>query len=1473
MCLRCTLAAFPEEFRSKGITELVERYQLNLLLISKKDYWPNLVVTDCVAYMDAENSPDIRARPRPPEPIEGEFVPALIFSSGTTGKIKCLMTTQRGLEETISTFVRRFNIDHNDSFLIFLPLSHNQQRALVYAGLYYGFGLFLTNASQVFTAFKEMQPTLCVAPPLFYEAIHNQFKDEVRKLGLASRLMFVLLSTLAHLMPIAGIRDRILQTCYGRIYASLGGRIRILWTGMAPIKRATIDFFARLRLPLYEAYGLTECSVIASNAPGANKRGSVGKLLVDGSVSLAEDGEIIVHQEALITRGYYECDGEDPALTFLTPNTVATGDIGRFDRDGFLYLIGRKKEIIITSQGIKVHPELIESQINECPIVDRTVVFGSGLPYLVALISIREKLSSAVESQIKRHIDKINANLPTPSRIVRYFVTTEQFTRENGFLTRNLKLDRRALFKRFRADLLGRKARSDSEEGEAESGPSYDASASEIEEVLGSIWAEVLRREKVGIHDNFFELGGDSILAIQVVAKANQAGLRISPKKIFQHQTIAELAVVAEAGVAGASARQGPVSGGLPLTPIQHWFFDNFSDSVHQFNQAVMLELFSPVDTALLKKAFLALLDHHDVLRMRFSGGGGGWSQAIREPEDLVSLSVLDLTLVREDELAAAIEQEAEGIQSSLDIEAGPILRVGLFELGAGRAQRLLIVIHHLAVDGVSWRILVEDLQTAIQQLMLGGPVKLPAKTTSIKDWAERLSEYAQSEGLKEEELEYWAEVCGESRALPRDYAGGANTYKSVETVSASLTAEQTRVLLQELPAVYKSEINDVLLTALARTFCGWTGTDSQLIELEGHGREEIVEEVDLSRTIGWFTTLFPVKLRVEQTATAAEALRAIKQQLRGLPGRGIGYGLLRYLTKDPVVRARLVPASQPEVSFNYLGQFDETVIEGAVLRIARESVGPAFSPQARRTHLIEINAAVGGGRLGINWSYSPQVHSKATVEGLAGRLMQELRELIRESGSGAESYTPADFPLARIDQQQLERIVSRQADVEDIYPLSPFQNQLLLYKIQSPKSQAYVGQLSCTFHGDLNTSAFKRAWQAAMGRHETLRTSFVWEDLDNPLQVVHRQVELPWQQYDWAHIPSEEQQERLNTFAREDRVRGFDLPKPPLMRFSFIRLAEDAHHFIWSHDHLLLDGWSLPLLLKDVFAFYEAFSRGEVLHLRPSPPFKDYIGWLQRQDLCEAEEFWRKAFDGFTAPTNMKLERMSSSQPAEESNGEQQTLLSPATTAALQSLARRHKLTLNTVVQGAWALLLSQYSGVRDVVFGVVVSGRPGDLTDADVRVGLFINTLPLRVHISPDESLPAWLEKLQSLQTEMLRYDYTPLAQIQRWSGTASPLFESILRFQNYPVDTTVREASGNFTIGDIRPVDIWHYPLSVVAVPGEQLSLTIGYDERRFDPATINSMSCGMETILEQMAVNPYQRLCHLSLTGRADQKLSL
>ena len=1429
---------------SERLAFMLDDAQASLLLTQRQlserfaEYTGNLV------YLDSDWDEIAQNDERNPHcDVTRKNLISVLYTSGSTGRPKGTMIEHRGFLNLCLWYKGHCPITEKSKVLLIIPFSFDAAFKNIVAPLMSGAELVLAG-SDVYDPVKIL------------ETIEN-------------KKVTVINSTPSQIYPIIDLAEANNYEALSSLeHLSLGGEPMAM-----PRLRPWLNS-KNCNCSLIQLYGPSECSDILTSY--RTSRGQIkvmetvpiGKpidnvrLYVLNKSSDPQPVGIVGELRAagpILARGYI--NRPDLTAESFLPNPFGegeriyrTGDLVRTLPDGNLEFVGRIDNQV-KIRGIRIELGEIEAALRQHPLVREAVVV------------VRETING---KQLVAYLLNNGGQPPAPTELRSYmkdrlpqYMTPKAFVMlESLPLTPNGKLDRQALPE-------PKELRQETEE-------TYVEPRNPVEQAIARIWAEVLRVEKAGIHDNFFELGGDSILSIQVVAKANQAGLRISPKQIFHHQTIAELAVVAEPGAAATAAEQGPVSGGLPLTPIQHWFFDNFSDSAQNLtdpniNQALLFELIKPVDPSVLRDAFLALLRHHDALRMRFSAGGGGWSQTILEPDDLLSLSVFDFSTLADDDLAAAIEEKAQGIQSSLDIEAGPILRVALFELGVGRAQRLLIVIHHLAVDAVSWRILLEDLNTAVEQLKHGGPVKLPPKTTSIKEWAELLTEYAQSEVLKQE-LEYWADACDrERRPLPRDYAGGDNTYRSVETVSATLTAEQTRELLQELPAAYKSEINDVLLTALARTFCLWTGSESQMIELEGHGREEIIEEVDLSRTIGWFTTLFPVKLRVEQTATAPEALRAIKQQLRALPGRGIGYGLLRYLTKDAVARDRLVPASQPEVSFNYLGRFDETVIEGAALRIARESAGSAFSPQARRTHLIEINAAVGGGRLHVNWAYSPQVHSKATVEGLADRLMWELRELIRESGSGAESYTPADFPLARIDQQQLERILSRQADVEDIYPLSPFQNQLLLYKIQSPKSEAYVGQLSCTFHGGLNTSAFKRAWQAAMGRHETLRTSFVWEDLDNPLQVVHRQVELPWQQYDWARMPPTEQQERLKTFAREDRVRGFDLPKAPLMRFSFIRLAEDAYQFIWSHDHLLLDGWSLPLLLKDVFAFYEAFSRGEDLHLRQSPPFKDYIGWLQRQDLCEAEEFWRKAFDGFTAPRNMKSERMSSSQPAEESNGEQQTLLSSATMAALQSLARRHKLTLNTVVQGAWALLLSQYSGVRDVVFGVVVSGRPGDLIYADVRLGLFINTLPLRVQISPDEPVPAWLEKLQSLQAEMLRYDYTPLAQIQRWSGTTSPLFESILRFQNYPVDTTVREASGNFTISDICPVDIWPYPLSVVAVPGEQLSLTIGYDERRFDAATINSMLCGMETILEQMAVNPYQRLCQLSLTKGADQKL--
>ena len=443
--------------------------------------------------------------------------------------------------------------------------------------------------------------------------------------------------------------------------------------------------------------------------------------------------------------------------------------------------------------------------------------------------------------------------------------------------------------------------------------------------------------------------------------------------------------------------------------------------------------------------------------------------------------------------------------------------------------------------------------------------------------------------------------------------------------------------------------------------------------------------------------------------------------------------------------------------------------------------------------------------------------------------------------------------------------------NIEDIYELSPMQHGLLFHTLAAPNSGVYFEQLSCTLQGNLDIAAFKRAWQKVVERHPILRTAFYWQDLDRPYQVVYRQVDLPIAQQDWRELSAIEQQERLEVFLQSDRDRGFELSQAPLMRLALIWLADDTYQFVRSHHHILLDGWSWSLLWKEVHAFYQAFSQNRDLNLEQPRPYREYIAWLQEQDSSKTEIFWRQKLKGFAAPTPLIADRASAgSLPNVGEDDAQRISLSATATAALQSLARQHQLTLNAVVQGAWALLLSRYSGEEDVVFGVVTSGRPAELAGVESMVGLFLNALPLRVQVLPDLSVVPWLKQLQSQQVEARQYEYSTLVQIHQVSEIPSgqPLFESILVFNNYLMDASKWQLSASIGGSNYRTYEKTNYPLTVVVEPGSQLKLEIAYDTRRFDAVAIARMLGHFQTLLEGMAANQNQRLAEIPLLTAAE-----
>jgi len=556
--------------------------------------------------------------------------------------------------------------------------------------------------------------------------------------------------------------------------------------------------------------------------------------------------------------------------------------------------------------------------------------------------------------------------------------------------------------------------------------------AGEVERALARIWAEVLRRERVGADENFFELGGDSILSIQVILRAAREGIRILPRQIFSHATVAELARVA--GTAPmVAAEQGVVTGDAPLAPAQGWFFEQELPDAHHWNQAFRFRAAEPIDRGTLERAVDAVLLHHDALRARFVRADGGWTQRFAEPGDPSPVITVDLAAIPDEELADEIARGGGWAHSTLGLEHGPLVRVALFECGAGRPQRLIVLAHHLVADAVSWRVILEDLETAYRRIAAGMDAALPPKTTSYAHWARRLAELARTPELRAE-TGYWGGAVPPSLPpIPADHPDGADVEGAADAVFAELDEHETRALLHDVPPVYGTQVNEALLAALAQAFAAWGAPGGLLVDVEGHGREERFDDVDTSRTAGWFTTLYPVHLR--PSGDAGEALRAAKETLRAVPRGGIGYGLLRW-AGEPADAALLRSRARAQVRFNYLGPVDggpfgglepDVSAGGALLLPEPGGTGPIRSPRAPRAHRIAVEGMTAGGRLRIGFFFGSRVYERATIERLARAYEAALRAIVEHCRDpDAGGFTPSDFPEAGLDQSALDALMSQ---------------------------------------------------------------------------------------------------------------------------------------------------------------------------------------------------------------------------------------------------------------------------------------------------------------------------------------------------------------------------------------------------------------------------------------------------------------
>jgi len=915
----------------------------------------------------------------------------------------------------------------------------------------------------------------------------------------------------------------------------------------------------------------------------------------------------------------------------------------------------------------------------------------------------------------------------------------------------------------------------------------YLTPKNETESILARIWEEVLGRSPIGIADNFFEIGGDSILSIQICTRARRAGLALAPKLLFEHPTIGELAPKLER----TSAQ--PISGKLireaPLLPVQAWFFAQKHSHPNHFNQSAWFTLRKGVTAEDLHEAFQFLRQRHVALRTVFVEENGSVFQRESDVSPRFHFSQLSFAGESDEERRREIKAAADELQRGLNVHTGPVCGALMVEPASGESARLLIVLHHLIADSISWRILVEDLDLFLDHRLKPEPLNF-TPASSLLEYAYHFSEGAASR----------------NQTVPSSGVGvvatAANTfanYQEVEiTFDESSTTQIANALIRERLGWEEALIAGAAQAALA---CG--GGEAQEIFFEGHGRESNSGGYDPSQAIGWFMKLYGIRLgpmrgsgvlyareakvKVAQAKTQPDLFQQWRQQTAA-DGRG--------------------ELLQPGICVNFLGQFDALLRTAKWLSLAEGEACAEIAPENRRFHLIDVIALIVSGKLRVRWGYCAALHQRTTIEQLAASFSHFLRAL----------PSIADFDLQP----------NSPAENAPCYPLAPGQLGLLYRALANPDAppEYLIGWL-LKFDGELKVDLFRRSWEILLQRHEGLRSCFAWGGADGPTQRFAEKVHLPFTVLDWRALQPRHIQTQMEARMREKATRAFDLGKAPLLWLELIQSGDREWYVLHHIHHAILDGWSLAILRDELIQIYVSLRSGHDPKLKPAGQFRDYLSFLSRQDYGTAREFWKSRMHG------VKPCSLPSASPAHEPS--QAIVKSVSLEAVHHALDRnrgwalwagQHQLTMNTVVQGLWSLVIGVISGCSKVVAGMVVAGRPEALPDAETTVGNFINTLPFVVELRPTTVLSEWFRDIQTESVAAQQFQYLSLAEICAFAGLPAgrPLFDTVLVCENYPNPRP--QLLGNVKVSEISYAVKESVPLILEYHSGETLVCRLRY-----------------------------------------------
>lgn len=1222
----------------------------------------------------------------------------------------------------------------------------------------------------------------------------------------------------------------------------------------------------RVPVPTHNLYGPTEtCVAVTAHRVDAAETAAVpigvpawntGCYVLDGAlhpVPVGRAGELYLTGVQL-ARGYHASHALTADRFVASPfgsgeRMYRTGDIARSNARGELEFLGRN-DFQVKIHGLRIELGEIEAALRFDDAVSDALVTVDTANHLHSYVVLCDEYPFEHSALV----DAVAARLPN-------YPLLHTITVLDAFpLTPAGKVDRRALPipepvpTRFRAP------------------------SGEIAETLAAVFADVLGREEVGMDDSFFGLGGDSIMSILLVSRAEAQGVAITAQQVFEHRTVAALATAAANAGSPTAERLVELPGGgvgeMPLPPTTARLVARGGD-FSRFAQHIVLELPIGITRAEVVATVRAVLDRHDMLRSRlYSDAGGRWRLFADPPEavdadalvrrvETDGVSGVDAVDIAAAELAAAREE--------LEPATGAVVRCLWLDpvaaTGASETEpvsgRLVVLVNHIAVDGVSWRILVPDFMSAGLQVAAGRSPQLPEVTTSMRRWAHALMVESGRPG-RVAEAEYWRLIAAadDPPIAGRHLDPGADRMSAMAATDFELDPRNTEAVISAVPQRYHATANDILQAALVLTVAGWRPRDTVVLRVESHGREPaLAPGADVSRTVGWFTSLYPILFRLDDIDIVAAlaggpmlaaAIKAVKEQVAAVPDRGAGYGLLRYL--NPVL-----PAIEPgEIAFSYLGSLTTVAgdLVGNAWHPARDfdALPSGADPDMPASAVLDITTAVVDERLRVHIGYLTTVLDAAAAAEFAGRFAAVLHTIADHSRHAVGGHTPSDFPLVSSVQADIERWEQTFGGLDDVWPLAPMHAGLLFYADYAKGVvDPYIMQVVVGLDGALDADRLRAAAQNVVTAHPALRTAFGTDSAGVAVALVRPAVSLPWHEVEADDMAGVEQARVV------DRDTPFDLGRGPLIRFTLCLIRTGGMKLVVTSHHLACDGWSVPILMRQLLTAYANPAAASTVS--PPPSYRTYLAWLARQDRSAAEQAWRAALAD-AEPSHLVS---APSEPGATFPEQHTLLLGESETDRIIDTAAAIGVTVNTVLQCALAVVLSRHTGRDDVLFGATVSGRPPELPGVETMVGLFINTVPVRVRLGFAERICTVLTRLQDEQAALVGHHHVELAEIQKWAGTRGlALFDTLLVFESYPVadDLPPGQTVAGLSVSGLESYEATHYPLTLVVRPGasgragagEPLRITASWQPAALDPENVGGLLESLVGVLNAIASHP-------------------